>query len=110
MLTLEWMLDHGKFDRLMDEHHTIIPVDVVERSSFEAIGQKYAQIQDKLIRGELVELKRGRWIEHEWAEEENGLLISNFECSMCHIWERKKSDFCPNCGADMREGVDPCTE
>lgn len=32
--------------------------DVVERSSFEAVGQKYAQIQDKLIRGELVPVVR----------------------------------------------------
>lgn len=48
------------------------------------------------------ENRRGEWIEHKWAEEENGLLISNFECSACHEWERKTSDFCPNCGADMR--------
>ena len=45
---------------------------------------------------------KGRWIEHEWAEEENGLLVSNFECSNCCRWEREVSDFCPNCGADMR--------
>lgn len=44
---------------------------------------------------------KGRWIEHEWAEEENGLLVSNFECSKCHIWESKTSDYCPNCGAKM---------
>ena len=47
------------------------------------------------------ELVHGRWIEHEWAEEENGLLVSNFECSACHNWERKESDYCPNCGAKM---------
>ena len=51
---------------------------------------------------EAVEVVHGWWIEHKWAEEENGLLISNFECSTCHEWERKKSDYCPNCGADMR--------
>lgn len=36
-------------------------IDVVERSSFEAVGNKYAQIQDKLIRGELVPVVHGRW-------------------------------------------------
>jgi hypothetical protein len=44
MLTLEWMLDHGKFDCLMDEHHTIVSADVVK-------------------------VKRGRWISHEGYEE-----------------------------------------
>ena len=55
---------------------------------------------------DVVECKRGEWREHEWAEEENDLLISNFECSVCLEWERKKSDFCPNCGADMRSHHD----
>lgn len=44
----------------------------------------------------------GKWIEHEWAEEYDGLLISNFECSECKSWEREKTNFCPNCGAIMR--------
>lgn len=50
---------------------------------------------------DVVEVVHGEWVEHEWAEEENGLLISNFECSVCRNWERKKSDYCPNCGAKM---------
>ena len=48
-----------------------------------------------------VEVVHGRWIEHEGAEEENGLLISNYECSACHSWERNESYCCPNCGAKM---------
>ena len=47
--------------------------------------------------------QQGKWIEHEWAEEVEGLLISNYECSECHSWERSESNYCPNCGADMRE-------
>lgn len=50
---------------------------------------------------DVVEVKHGHWIEHEWAEESEGLLISNFECSQCHDWERKTSDYCPNCGSKM---------
>lgn len=53
---------------------------------------------------DVVEVVHGEWIEHEWAEEENGLLISNFECSACHNWEQKRSDYCPNCGAKMGGG------
>ena len=45
---------------------------------------------------------KGTWIERKCAEEEYDRLISNYECSVCHSWERNNSDFCPNCGADMR--------
>jgi rubrerythrin len=50
---------------------------------------------------DVVEVRHGEWIEHKRAEESEGLLISNFECSLCHGWERKESDYCPNCGAKM---------
>ena len=48
-----------------------------------------------------VEVVHGYWIEHEYAEEENGLLVSNYECSACHSWERDEGYYCPNCGAKM---------
>lgn len=41
---------------------------------------------------------KGEWIEHKWAEEVNEAIISNYECSNCHSWERNNSNFCPNCG------------
>ena len=41
------------------EYIEMLPaIDVVERSSFEAIADKYVQIQDKLIQGELVPVLR----------------------------------------------------
>lgn len=49
------------------------------------------------------EEQHGKWIEHEWAEEVEGLFISNYECSECHMWERNESDYCPNCGTKMDE-------
>ena len=45
---------------------------------------------------------QGRWVEHKWAEEVAGMLISNYACSCCSSWERINSDFCPNCGANMQ--------
>lgn len=48
-----------------------------------------------------VPVRHGKWIEHEWAEESEGLIIPNYECSECHMWERKESDYCPCCGAKM---------
>ena len=57
---------------------------------------------------DVVEVKRGRWIE---SERENiwGDTVKVFECTNCKKFSVKskgitvKSDFCPKCGADMRE-------
>lgn len=38
----------------------------------------------------------------EWLEDSG-----NIACSHCHtIWLYRKTDFCPHCGADMREAED----
>lgn len=67
------------------------------------------QTADKMMRGlrraeEKMEaaptidpVKHGKWIEHEWAEEYDGRLISNYECSECKSWERERTNYCPNC-------------
>ncbi len=45
---------------------------------------------------DVVEVKHGKW------EEDSG----NIACSECHtIWLYRRTDFCPNCGADMRGGM-----
>jgi hypothetical protein len=39
----------------------------------------------------------------KWIKDDNGLI----GCSHCRIvWLRGMTDFCPNCGADMREEID----
>lgn len=81
--------------------------DVAEKNAFYSVGLSEGFIiTEEIIKEQpTVEAKpvvHGEWIEHKWAEEDGGYLISNFECSKCHTWERKKSDFCPECGADMR--------
>ena len=40
-----------------------------------------------------IEPKRGKWIDFK-----NG-----WKCSACGKWNNETSNFCPNCGADMRE-------
>ena len=73
------------------------------------------------------ERKTGRWIEKPvkeycsrdcwypptnkwdtWNEEEGYWLEDEIFCSECnyHDWQRLKTNFCPNCGADMRGGQD----
>ena len=48
------------------------------------------------------EPRKGHWIEHP---HECGINweYPMYECSECHGWTEDDSDFCPNCGVDMRE-------
>lgn len=48
------------------------------------------------------EPRKGHWIEHphEWG---TNWEYSMYECSECNEYTVGESDFCPNCGADMRE-------
>lgn len=48
------------------------------------------------------ERNKGHWIKHEYADIVEGYYVPNYECSECHSWKRDDSDFCPDCGADMR--------
>ena len=48
------------------------------------------------------ERKTGRWIIHENADIVDGYYVPKYECSYCHAWKNDDSDFCPDCGADMR--------
>lgn len=43
----------------------------------------------------------GKWIEHPHEAGANW-EFSMYECSECHVWEEDDSNYCPNCGADMR--------
>ena len=45
---------------------------------------------------------KGWWIEHENADIVDGYYVSKYECSCCHTWKDDNSDYCPDCGADMR--------
>lgn len=45
-------------------------------------------------------VRRGHWIKRGYACGE-----AEFECSHCHEieWRANETDYCHNCGADMRE-------
>lgn len=83
----------GEAQRLADKYRTV-PVDFMD-------GYGWAVTQICRLFPDAVPVRHAKWIEHEWAEESEGLLISNYECSECHTWERNESDYCPKCGARM---------
>lgn len=60
-------------------------------------------IANYLIANGVIIQTEAHWIKHEWAEENEGLLIPNYECSNCHTWKRESSDYCPDCGCKMTE-------
>lgn len=72
-----------------------------ERTSAEYIANDM-HIVAKLLKAER---KEAHWIKHDWAEEDNGLLIPNYECSNCHDWKRDDSEYCPSCGCKMTEVI-----
>ena len=45
------------------------------------------------------ERKKGRWLDDQGKEKYDGYCA---ECSACGGWSEYITDFCPNCGADMR--------
>ena len=63
--------------------------------------QRIARRIHKAPTVDAVEVVHAYWIRHAYAEEENGLLVPNYECSACHSWERDEGYYCPNCGAKM---------
>ena len=73
------MLHTGKFDGLMNEHHSIIQTEVEP-------------------------VKHGRWVQVICHDEyEDGFVDRVKECcSVCHAqnW-RRTTNYCPNCGAKM---------
>lgn len=57
------------------------------------IGCQYAE--------EYAPVHRGYWAKHAWAEEVEGLLIDNYECTYCHNWIRDATQYCPHRGSVM---------
>ena len=51
------------------------------------------------------ERKKGKWIPHEGSKFV-GFPYMHYECSECRVFEPTETNFCPNCGADMRQRED----
>ena len=56
----------------------------------------------KLLEMSSVQPRKGKWILDNPRSDDS--LIYIHACSECHAHHRERYDFCPSCGADMREG------
>lgn len=92
------ILDDGKtLDQIIDEQPTIEPEPPKTCNDCPNFNKTM-----KLI--PLPERKKGRWIEHNPHKWGLGVV---FECSECgEKTDCEPSNYCPNCGADMRENKD----
>ena len=45
----------------------------------------------------------GEWIEHEFEEEP--CCGTEYECSVCGMYQYDNTNYCPNCGAKMKEAT-----
>lgn len=57
----------------------------------------YAEKLKQIPAADVRPVVRGKWKEHRFSEDVYGA-----ECSVCHTTWDYGTNFCPNCGADMR--------
>lgn len=80
---------------------------------YEAIriqGKYFREVVDNVPTVDAVEVVHGRWCEHDWI----GIAVKGYmACSNCNVMIPKPDGnlyclhrlyYCPNCGADMRDG------
>lgn len=93
-------------DALNEEFKEVYPLatnemgGVVNKRIYEIIDNAPTVLHDNYslgyqdgVKKVLSERPKGEWIEDS----------GNIACSHCHtIWLYRRTDFCPNCGADMR--------
>lgn len=95
---VEDLYEYAELDEVLDvikDAPTVTPTLQLKDITDEDVA-RFAMIwQRATSKGVILEPERpqGKW------EEDSG----NIACSHCHtIWLYRRTDFCPNCGADMR--------
>ena len=87
-----------------------IPEDVLKRTVF---YREFKDLNDCITTIKALEKAitlpehHGEWLDKKMTiKGGHGLAYGRYGCSVCKKKQPSKSDFCPNCGADMREVQD----
>lgn len=73
-------------------------ITVTGETNAKAVMEYVNAVKGRLERIPPVQPKRGRW---------KGEGLGDYRCSLCgEVQTRTRTNFCPNCGADMRGGED----
>lgn len=101
--------------RLIDADELIPIIKMGEMNEYCELGEGrnggIAFAIDRINQMPTIEPKKGKWIDcgvhGDWAWEQDG--HGNFwhiwKCSKCGYTSEYHSNYCPNCGADMRGGA-----
>ena len=107
----EYRRKHCQIDLLGIKKH-ILAIPTVEAYSFEQV-QELVKLNQQFAQ-EIENLKRPKseWKEttHLWETNLSGGMGYDwgyyYACPICSLEVSEKTDFCPQCGADMRDGVE----
>lgn len=61
-----------------------------------------AQVQTELMMLPAAEPKKGKWVQ-DWRDERGYTHISGYKCTECDALYPWKTNYCPDCGARMKE-------
>ena len=91
--------------RVIDELYVKRPLDS-DRFVLTGVGARLEELPDADVRP----VVRGKWIIHKPFDSGRHNCNECIECSVCGTWFGHDcyeiSNFCPNCGADMRQTGD----
>jgi len=87
---MRYLTDEDVYTVLTEVYHQ--RTDIQHKALREAI--------DKVPTADAVERKKGKWIDETFKPW--GLVHHPYKCDQCGEHSEADSDFCPNCGADMR--------
>lgn len=91
----------------------------VNDAEYIKILEELNEINQRIISKAIAKIKKlsaqsehrtGHWIVHENADIIDGYYVPKYECSCCYTWKDDDSNFCPDCGVDMRERKDKNNE
>ena len=69
------------------------------------LERAYAEIRE-MPAADVAEVVHGRWVKHY----RSGTTVADgYVSTCCDMWNNRKSDYCPNCGAKMDGGFDDAT-
>ena len=103
---------------LISRQAAIEALDEIEAEVADGYGYQYAKWREYFVempsaQPEQPEPKRGEWLERDVIDEPKGKHITQWQsarCSVCgryhttpYLYSFTHYNFCPNCGADMRE-------
>lgn len=70
-------------------------------------GGNVEDVKGAIVKGKYAPVVHGRWYQCKLnVPKGKGQTYLVWKCSNCHKHERKRSDYCPNCGARMDEEAD----